>query len=699
MEPRDVLMHLKQIPMFRDLDDEGDRELLRLVPFVDERTYGAGEQLLRADQIPDKAILIVSGRVRIQRPSDVQDAPPEVIGTRSAGASLGRLSLRIGDYERLTVQAIDETEVLILRFRDLVRAYQKSEYLRERLPGPLKPDVLVDTLKKIPLFSRLEDRMGDLELYQIAKITHDQVYQDGEWLFRQGEVSDRMVYVTEGQIRLTAINQQGVTLEVGLLGPGDRAGETGLLVGDYHDVTAMAEGNARVLYLLRVELNDLIEERPYLERRLSISPEVARRRNLRQFDWLREDEWVIASVQRHWIRLSRQAVAPAVILLLLLPAVVMLLMTGETILMALGGLLSVPIVGLVIGIGWQYINWRDDYFVVTTQRVVHIERTGPFSTHQQESPLDNVVDISETQPGLMSNLLNYGNLVLETAGETVDVDMSYVPAPDALRLLISREVGRTKARDVLKTRGQIRDMLSHRLEPTEEEEQPAAGSPGLVRPRQPGRVKLGVLLRSLWEYLFPPARIEIDGGNIIIWKRYWLPGVIWSAPALVPFLLLTIGGPFYLATRARTPSFAGWLVAWLFVEAIAFAALLWFVEDWRNDYFQLTGSHIILVDRLPLLLRETRRETRLDRIQNLSYEVPTIFARVLDYGHVGFETAGTEGQFRLRWVRRPEDVQQTISNRQYEYRQRQIQAEATRRQQELLNWFSTYDELRQTGES
>ncbi len=698
MEPRDVLMHLKQIPMFRDFDDEGDRELLRLVPFVDARTYSAGEQLLRSDQVPDRTIIVVSGRVRIEKPADAPEAHREVLGVRSAGAVLGRVSLRVGDFERLTVDTVDETEALILHFRDLVRAYQRSEYLREHLPGPLKPDVLVDTLKKIPLFSRLEDRMGDLELYQIAQITHDQVYQHGEWLFRQGEVSDRMIYVTEGQVQLTAINQQGVTLEVGLLGLGDIAGETGLLVGDYHDVTATAEGYARVLYLLRTELNDLIEKRPYLERRLNISPEVARRRNIRQFDWLREDEWVIASVQRHWVRLSRQAVAPAFVLLLLLPAVVMLLLTGQTILMALGGFLAIPILGLVAGIGWIYINWRDDYFVVTTQRVVHIERTGPFSTHQQESPLDNVVDISETQPGLMANLLDYGNLVLETAGETVDIDMSYVPAPDALRLLISRQVGRTKARDVLKTRGQIRDMLAHRLEPTEAPEQ-LPGISGPVQPRQPGRIELRVLLRSLWEYLFPPARIEIDDGNIIIWKRYWLPGVIWSAPALVPFLLFTIGGPFYLATRAGTPSFPGWLVAWLFVEAIAFAALLWYVEDWRNDYFQLTGSHIILVERLPLLLRETRRETRLDRIQNLSYVVPTIFARILDYGHVGFETAGTEGQFRLQWVRRPEDVQQTISNRQYEYRQHQIQAEANRRQQELLTWFATYDELHRAKES
>ena len=150
---------------------------------------------------------------------------------------------------------------------------------------------------------------------------------------------------------------------------------------------------------------------------------------------------------------------------------------------------------------------------------------------------------------------------------------------------------------------------------------------------------------------------------------------------------------FLFLLLATLPSFFGWLVGWLFVEAVSLGILMWFVEDWRNDYFQLTPSHIILVQRLPLLLRESRHEARLDRIQNLGYEVPSIFGKLLDYGHVAFETAGTQGKFELRWVRHPEDAQKTISNRQYEYRRRQRQTEADRRQQELLSWFSTYDEL------
>jgi len=206
-----------------------------------------------------------------------------------------------------------------------------------------------------------------------------------------------------------------------------------------------------------------------------------------------------------------------------------------------------------------------------------------------------------------------------------------------------------------------------------------------------------ILLGSIWEYFFPASWVETDGGTII-WRRFWLPGLLrYSAPFLI-FLVSTIGGIVMLSSVWGTESFLGRMVAWLVLEAVVFGVLLWFVEDWRNDYFQLTPSHIVLVNQRPLLFQESRHEARLDRIQNLGFEVPNILARMLDYGHVQFETAGTQGKFELKFVRRPEEVQSTISNRQYAYRQHQREIASDRRQQEMLTWFTAYDDLhRDTG--
>jgi len=677
--------------MFWDLEEEGEQELLRLVPHVEEHTYDIGQVLLYEEEIPDKTIVILEGLVQVTCRSPEHSLDIQDMGKRAAGATLGRTSLEVGSFERVSVEALAPTLALVLPFRDLIRIYQQSRYLREHLAASLRPDRLVTTLKKIPLLGALSDRAGELELHSVAQITHEQVFGNDEWLFRQGEISDRLFLILGGRVQLSAVDQEGVLRALGTLGSGDEAGETGLLVGDTHDVTAVADGYARVIYLLRSEFTDLLAQRPYLRRRLMVSEEVEKRLNLRQFDWIRDDEWTIAVVQRHWTRLLRQTGALLAILFFLVPAIIALIVTSGLASFVIAAILSLPVLALILGIVWQYINWRDDFFVVTTQRVIHIERVGPFSTQQEESALDDIQDLYEVQSGFFANLVGYGNLVLQTAGETVDIDMSYIPQPDELRQLISQQIERSKARNLLRTRGQIRDMLARRLAVGESPPlAPEAVIQGGTAPRT--SFLPAILLSSIWEYFFPASWVETDG-DTIIWRRYWLPGLLrYSAPFLI-FLVITIGGIVVLSSAWGAESFLGWMSAWLVLEAVAFGVLLWFVEDWRNDYFQLTSSHIIHVERRPLLLQESRHEARLDRIQNLGFEVPNIFARAFKYGHVQFETAGTQGKFELKFVRRPEEVQSTISNHQYTYRQHQRRIESNRRQQEMLTWFATYDDL------
>ena len=65
MEPNEVLAHLKKVPMFWDLEDEGEQELLRLVPHVEQHAYDIGDVLLREEETPNKTIVILEGRVKV----------------------------------------------------------------------------------------------------------------------------------------------------------------------------------------------------------------------------------------------------------------------------------------------------------------------------------------------------------------------------------------------------------------------------------------------------------------------------------------------------------------------------------------------------------------------------------------------------------------------------------------------------------
>ncbi len=693
MEPKDVLAQLKRIPLFQNLTGSaGEDVLMRMVPFVRERIYEPGERIVGQEQVPDRLFVIVEGKVRLTRVDELGNVTS--IAEYKAGEMFGRIELSVQQFEGANVEAVEKTHLLYMLFRELVKIYDQSPYLREALPGPLQPARVVGFLEAMPLFENFRAERWENELYRIAPLVHDQVYGNGEWLFRQGEISDRLLLVLEGRIQLTKIDPDGLVKEVGWLEVGDVAGETGLLVGDFHDVLATADGQARVLYLLRDDFTVLLEQHPRWLNRLSVSEVVDARRKVQKFDWLRDDEWVIFVVQRHWTRLFRQIAAPLLFFVLLVPALSYLSSRGTTAATFLAVVVAIPTIALFLVAIWQYLNWRDDYFVLTTQRVIHIERDWPFDVHSEECSLDTIQDIYEVRSGVTANILNYGNLVLQTAGETVDIDIDSIPNPAHLRVMIFQQIERAKARDLLRARGQIRDLLARRLKI---EKAPSA-PPSKTLPAPPPTRRLWMLLTFswLWEYLFPPSWVETEDAGTIILRRFWFLGLLRYMEVFVPLLIFTVGGGAFLLERWNNADihFTSWFIAWLILEAILLAALLWFVEDWRNDYVQLTPSHIILVEQKPLLLREARREARLDRIQNLSFQVPGFWGQLLQYGHVQFETAGREGLFELKWVRHPSKVRSLISDRQYEYTQRQRKIEATRREDELLSWFATYDNLR-----
>jgi len=696
MEPKDVLVQLKRLPLLQSLTGSaGEDVLMRMVPYVRERVYEPGERIISQEQVPDRLCIILEGKVRLTRVDELGNVTQ--IAECKAGELFGRMELVVQQLQGVNAVAVENTRLLYLLFRELVKIYDQSPYLRERLPGPLQPARVVGFLETIPLFENFRAERWQDELYRIAPFIHDQVYGNGEWLFRQGEISDRLLLVLEGRVQLTKIDPDGLNKEVGWLEVGDVAGETGLLVGDFHDVLATADGQARVLYLLRDDFTALLEEYPRWLNRLSVSEVVDARRKVQKFEWLRDDEWVVFVAHRHWTRLFRQVIAPLLFLVLLAPALSYLSSRGTLVGSIFAVVVAIPVVASIGVVAWQYLNWRDDYFVLTTQRVIHIERDWPFDVHSEECGLDTIQDIYEVRSGLTANVLDYGNLVLQTAGETVDIDIDNIPSPAHLRAMIFQQIERAKARDLLRSRGQIRDLLARRLQIEKAPSSPPSKSlPPKLRPR---RLWMLLTFSWLWEYLFPPSWVETDDGGTIILRRFWFLGLLRYMEVFIPLLALTMGGGVFLYNlrNAGNSTFTSWLVAWLILEAILLGVLLWFVEDWRNDYVQLTPSHIILVEQKPLLLREARREARLDRIQNLSFQVPGFWGQLLKFGHVQFETAGREGRFELKWVRHPAKIRTLISDRQYAYNQRQRQIEATRRQDELLSWFATYDNLRKEG--
>ena len=115
--------------MFDGLDDRGEQELIRLIPFVSERIYQTDEMLLTPAQNSGTAHSHCGGIGKPQS-RNRNHRHPGYWGFRSGFSSRTRPVMQVGDYQLVNARALEPTRVLYIPFRELVRAYDNSSQLR-----------------------------------------------------------------------------------------------------------------------------------------------------------------------------------------------------------------------------------------------------------------------------------------------------------------------------------------------------------------------------------------------------------------------------------------------------------------------------------------------------------------------------------------------------------------------------------------
>jgi len=536
---------------------------------------------------------------------------------------------------------------------------------------------VIELLRQAPLFSRLERP----ELRALASLAEEtDQYQPGEKACRQGEPGHRYYIVEEGILRLVRMDPEGRVLEVGQLGAGDAFGQSSLLLGDVHDVTVEATEPSRLLYIEREAFEQLLEARPRILNKLQMRPEVKERRRYPRFGWMEAREIPVKMLKKHPAVLIVNLLVPVLAAVALLLASVLAARLWRPFVLTIGLVLAV--VPLLLAI-YVYIDWINDLYIVTNRRVAHRERVGITQVHLSATPLQAIQDVQEVQAGLVARLWQFGDVIIDAAGGGAQVVFQSVPNPGAVRQAIFEQRDRIQALARAEERQAVREaMRSYFLR----QETPEAGEQKGEERARPGCLTLPLTL--LRGFLPPMWHRE---GSTITWRKHWMALIRVAALPVLIFLLTTI---LVIAVSAGQPGLSPPMVILYAVATFILAPwFLWQFENWQNDFYRVTASRVIHVERTPFLLRESRREASLEQITNVRSE-QSFFGSILRYGDVFVETASPEGTFHFRMVSRPAHVQQEIFAHIESARRRRREREAEQQRAEMLDWFSVYDEIR-----
>ncbi|MCX7682307.1 MAG: cyclic nucleotide-binding domain-containing protein [Anaerolineae bacterium] len=548
------------------------------------------------------------------------------------------------------------------------------------------PNVIMEQLRTIPLFAGLRKE----ELREVARLVKKKSYQAGDRVCRQGDEGHSLYYIERGELRVLHVDAQGIEREVRHLGPGEYFGETSLLLGEPRDATVVAVQDTTVLALHRDDFEPFLRKHPDAIKRLKMSRVVAHKYRARRanFKWLDPDERVLVSSHRHDVMLYRILFTPFLLFLVTTAGCLYVLVARwNPLLLLIGAIIDLILVVLIVLL---YADHRDEIYIVTNKRVARRFHTPLGKESRIDAPLQNIQDVQELQTGLLAQLYNFGDLIIETAGERGHLAFREIPDPAGVRKIIFEQITRLQAGAKVREREMIRDDLRRYIEtqaapvPVVQPEQEEAGPQPASR-----RSLLSTWLRKSLRFLLPP--LWDVHGETITWRKHWIALI---RPITPPTLLglLTTGLAIFLLIRFPGLAFPI-LIGYGIVTAVVLGWWLWVFDDWQNDIYQVTSSRIIDIERSPLFLRENRREASLGAIQNVKFEVPSLLGKLLDYGSVTIETAGA-GAFTFDHVKDPSGVQAEIFRRMEAFRKRQQQIAAERHRTELLDWFTVYDQLR-----
>jgi len=539
---------------------------------------------------------------------------------------------------------------------------------------------IIELLRSYSLFRDLSEPQLDLVMEQLEESSQPQ----GIEIYKAGTEANRLYFIYEGQVQLL-MKRRGQEEPFMILAAGDIFGWEACAKGEAYQLTAKAGSPVILLSLSFTSLTSLIRQMPVLDQRLGIRAESYQMALKVPLIWRGPEEALYYISRRH----------PAFLLVRILPP----LMTGIVVLFILvalyyGNRISTQTLLILSGVSsifglawlvWEYVDWSNDYSIITSRRVVFQEKIVWLYDARREALISAIrsVDMRTDQIGL---ILGYGNVIVHTfAGDVILERLKHIK--DVAQLLEEQRRHTIKA-IAQDDKRSFKETMRQRLHPSGEPPPPEPEPELSARPRKPAKP---VYLRPSRKNLF---NMRFEENGVVTYRthfihliaRVWFPILV-----LTGLAVLGIAGLVYqpsILTSPSTRSFILWASA--FLALIVSLYTLYQTEDWRNDIFIISDEKIVDRNKKPLG-REELKEAMLGNIDAVRFVQHGLAGLAFNYGTVFIRVGVAELTFND--IYNPSDVQhelfRRIAEREHRHQQDAMRIERDR----VANWIEAYNEV------
>lgn len=541
-------------------------------------------------------------------------------------------------------------------------------------------------IQNLYLFVELEDE----QIAEIASWFSMRNLVQDEILYSEGEPGENFYIVMKGRLGSTRLIA-GEKEETAVLLRGDFFGEEALLHNQARSATVTALEPSTLLQMDNQRFYQMLHEYPEVYASLMRMAETRRIIRSRKFEWLREEEVIYQIARKHVAILVFYLIGPLLLGLLSLFIVFQAagFDTSTTIWLGLLILAAVLGAGSVLWAIWSWIDWGNDYYIVTNQRAVWIEKVIGLYESRDEAPLNTILSVN-VRTRFIGRLFGYGDVIVRTY--TGQIVFRNVGKPglmaDAVEEYWHRAQSQMRRAEAEKMEQAIREHLGLTEEEPKHEFPPIEVAPQPTPPSGPSQSPSGNFLKRFFSNFF---EVRIEEGDTITYRKYWprLIGKTWM-PAL-GIMLTGLGmvtyAALYFMDFIRFPSP---LILFPGGALLILLLLPWWLYqyiDWRNDIYQVTDRHIFDIERRPLGT-EVRKSAPLESILSLEHRRVGFLGYLLNYGNVTINVG--DAKFDFLHLHDPARVQQDIFNRMYALRLKKQEAETARERERIAEAITMY---------
>lgn len=472
------------------------------------------------------------------------------------------------------------------------------------------------------------------------------------------------------------------------IGPGGHFIEETYLYDHPEGAYITSDQPTELLHLDEIDFYQLMLDFPEIKPSLARTPESQQLVRTGKFSWVGDDEIITYVARKHEIIFIFSLIGPLIIGIAALAIIfgVSTASTSDTIWTTGAACSIVLALGAILWGLWNWIDWGNDYYITTNQRVVWVEKVIWLYESRDEAPLNTILAVNTTST-FFGRLFHYGNVIIRTfTGEIIFKNLKdplrMVKFINEYRELVEKGSDRREKREInreLRTRLGWEDDteagLAGSMEKEQEEEQAAGQETGF------------------WQKSFGHIfTMRFEEGDVITYRKYWptLFGKIWL-PTLLIFLNFVVMGVVintFLQGQLSAQTAEILLgLSGLFMLLVLIPWWLYRYVDWRNDIYQVSDKFIFDIERRPLGT-EVKKAAPLENILSLEHERVGFLGYMLNYGLVRINVGETK--FVFRNVHEPARIQQDIFNRIYTLRRKREKVGALKQRQRFVDVIEVY---------